>query len=180
MSNSIVMIVGLLVAGSLALAIMIAKLFRKAGPNEALIVYGFRGPRIIRGHGAVIFPVVENSRLLSLELMSFDVAPKQDLYTKQGVAVTVEAVAQIKVRSDNESILTAAEQFLTKTPPEREGLIRLVMEGHLRGIIGQLTVEQIVKEPEMVADRMRSTCADDMSKMGLEVVSFTLKEVRDK
>jgi len=55
-----------------------------------------------------------------------------------------------------------------------------VMEGHLRGIIGQLTVEQIVKEPEMVADRMRSTCADDMNKMGLEVISFTLKEVRDK
>ena len=54
------------------------------------------------------------------------------------------------------------------------------MEGHLRGIIGQLTVEQIVKEPEMVGDRMRSTCADDMSKMGLEVISFTIKEVRDK
>jgi flotillin len=124
--------------------------------------------------------MIENCRELSLELMSFDVAPQQDLYTKQGVAVTVEAVAQIKVRSDQESILTSAEQFLTKTPPQREGLIRLVMEGHLRGIIGQLTVEQIVKEPEMVADRMRSTCADDMSKMGLEVVSFTIKEVRDK
>jgi flotillin len=112
--------------------------------------------------------------------MSFDVAPQQDLYTTQGVAVTVEAVAQIKVKSDPVSIQTAAEQFLTKTPDEREGLIRLVMEGHLRGIIGQLTVEQIVKEPEMVADRMRSTCADDMSKMGLEVISFTIKEVRDK
>src|SRR5437762_752256 len=54
------------------------------------------------------------------------------------------------------------------------------MEGHLRGIIGQLTVEQIVKEPEMVADRMRSTCSDDLNKMGLEVVSFTIKEVKDK
>ena len=112
--------------------------------------------------------------------MSFDVAPKQDLYTRQGVAVTVEAVAQIKVKSDPESILTAAEQFLTKPPEEREGLIRLVMEGHLRGIIGQLTVEEIVKQPEMVGDRMRSTCADDMNKMGLEVISFTIKEVRDK
>src|ERR1700747_2427310 len=112
--------------------------------------------------------------------MSFDVAPQQDLYTKQGVAVTVEAVAQIKIKSDRESVETAAEQLLTKTPPQREGLIRLVMEGHLRGIIGQLTVEEIVKQPEMVADRMRSTCADDMSKMGLEVVSFTIKEVRDK
>jgi flotillin len=112
--------------------------------------------------------------------MSFNVAPQQSLYTKQGVAVTVEAVAQIKVKSDKVSILTAAEQFLTKEPNQREGLIRLVMEGHLRGIIGQLTVEQIVKEPEMVGDRMRSTCADDMSKMGLEVISFTIKEVRDK
>ena len=124
--------------------------------------------------------MVESCRGLSLELMSFDVAPKQDLYTRQGVAVTVEAVAQIKVKSDPESILTAAEQFLTKSPEEREGLIRLVMEGHLRGIIGQLTVEEIVKQPEMVGERMRSTCADDMNKMGLEVISFTIKEVRDK
>ena len=77
-------------------------------------------------------------------------------------------------------MLTAAEQFLTKTDQEREGLIRLVMEGHLRGIIGQLTVEEIVKQPEMVSDRMRSTCAEDMNKMGLEVISFTIKEVRDK
>jgi flotillin len=112
--------------------------------------------------------------------MSFDVAPQQDLYTMQGVAVTVEAVAQIKVKSDPESIVTASEQFLTKSDNERDGLIRLVMEGHLRGIIGQLSVEQIVKEPEMVGERMRDTCANDLTKMGLEVISFTIKEIRDK
>jgi len=168
------------VAAVLLLMGLFAKLYRKAGPHEALVVYGFRGTRVVKGHGTVILPMVENCRELSLELMSFDVAPQQDLYTKQGVAVTVEAVAQIKVKSDPESILTASEQFLTKTPPDREALIRLVMEGHLRGIIGQLTVEEIVKQPEMVADRMRSTCADDMNKMGLEVISFTIKEVRDK
>ena len=173
-------IVGLMVLVLMFLMSMLARLYRKAGPHEALVVYGFRGTRVVKGHGTVIFPMVENCRGLSLELMSFDVAPQQDLYTKQGVAVTVEAVAQIKVKSDTESILTASEQFLTKTPQEREGLIRLVMEGHLRGIIGQLTVEEIVKQPEMVSDRMRSTCADDISKMGLEVISFTIKEVRDK
>src|ERR1700704_5314800 len=150
-----VMIGGLAVLTILFAFAIFARLFRKAGPHEALIVYGFRGTRIIKGHGTVIYPMVESCRGLSLELMSFDVAPKQDLYTRQGVAVTVEAVAQIKVKSDRESILTAAEQFLTKSPEEREGLIRLVMEGHLRGIMGQLTVEQIVKEPEMVGDRMR-------------------------
>src|SRR5881398_1390182 len=174
------LVIGGIIAVVLVGMMMIASWFRKAGPNEALIVYGFRGNRTIIGRGTVIIPVVESYRTLSLELMSFDVAPQQDLYTNQGVAVTVEAVAQIKVKSDPESIQTAAEQFLTKTDEEREGLIRLVMEGHLRGIIGQLTVEEIVKQPEMVGDRMRGTCADDMSKMGLEVISFTIKEVRDK
>jgi flotillin len=180
MSNEILYIAVLVVLTLLVLMMTMATLYRKAGPHEALIVYGLRGTRIVKGRGTVIFPMVENFRQLSLQLMSFDVAPQQDLYTKQGVAVTVEAVAQIKVKSDPESIQTAAEQFLTKTDVAREALIRLVMEGHLRGIIGQLSVEQIVKEPEMVGDRMRSTCADDMSKMGLEVVSFTIKEVRDK
>src|SRR5437868_2600114 len=173
-------IAGLAVLALLLLMSVLARLYRKAGPHEALVVYGFRGKRVITGHGTIVFPMVENCHDLSLELMSFDVAPQQDLYTKQGVAVTVEAVAQIKVKSDTESIWTAAEQFLTKTDQEREGLIKLVMEGHLRGIIGQLTVEEIVKQPEMVGDRMRSTCADDMNKMGLEVISFTIKEVRDK
>jgi flotillin len=177
--NPVVIIAGSMLLAIVFLMAVFARLFRKAGPHEALIVYGFRGTRVVKGRGTVIFPMVESCRGLSLELMSFDVAPKQDLYTRQGVAVTVEAVAQIKVKSDPESILTASEQFLTKTPEEREGLIRLVMEGHLRGIIGQLAVEEIVKQPEMVAERMRSTCADDMNKMGLEVISFTIKEVRD-
>jgi flotillin len=180
MLTPVTIVVGLCVIAILALLFSIGKMFRKAAPNQAIIVYGFRKARVIKSGAAVIFPVIETYRELTLELMSFDVAPQQDLYTKQGVAVTVEAVAQIKVRSDNESILTAAEQFLSKSPDQRESLIRLVMEGHLRGIIGQLTVEQIVKEPELVAERMRSTCMDDMSKMGLEVVSFTIREVRDK
>ncbi len=179
-TSGVVVTVALMALTIIFLTSVMATLYRKAGPHEALVVYGFRGTRVIKGHGTVILPMIETYRELSLELMSFDVAPVQDLYTKQGVAVTVEAVAQIKVKSDPVSVQTASEQFLTKTPDQREGLIRLVMEGHLRGIIGQLTVEEIVKQPEMVADRMRSTCADDMSKMGLEVISFTIKEVRDK
>src|SRR3974390_309395 len=178
--SSVWVIAGLSVLALILIMGLLARMYRKAGPHEALIGYGFRGTRIIKGGGTIIFPMVEQCRELSLELMSFDVAPQQSLYTNQGVAVTVEAVAQLKVKSDPVSLRPAAEQFLTKWPEQREGLVRLGMEGHLRGIIGQLTVEQIVKEPEMVGGRMRSTCADDMSKMGLEVVSFTIKEVRDK
>lgn len=175
----------LVIVGGLVLLLVLifaisAALYRKVGPNEALIVYGFGGTRVVKGSGKIVWPMVQQSRSLSLELMSFDVAPSQDVYTNQGVAVNVEAVAQIKVKSDPVSILTAAEQFLNKSRPDQQDLIRLVMEGHLRGITGQLTVESIVKEPEMVADRMRSNVAADMAKMGLEVISFTIREVRDK
>jgi flotillin len=172
-------IVGTLVIILMLIFALMARLYKKVGPNQALVVYGFGGTKVVKGSGKVIWPMIQSSRELSLELMSFDVAPTQDLYTSQGVAVNVEAVAQIKVKSDPVSILTAAEQFLSKPAPEREGLIRLVMEGHLRGITGQLTVESIVKEPEMVADRMRGNVAEDMAKMGLEVISFTIREVRD-
>ena len=114
MANEILYIAIALVLTLLALTGVMASLYRKAGPHEALIVYGFRGTRIIKGRATVIFPMIENFRQLSLELMSFDVAPQQDLYTKQGVAVTVEAVAQIKVKSDPESIQTAAVKLLNK------------------------------------------------------------------
>ncbi|HEY9765669.1 MAG TPA: SPFH domain-containing protein, partial [Chroococcales cyanobacterium] len=164
----------------LALLGLIGSMYRRVGPNQALVVYGWGGTEIITGSGKLVIPLFQSYDMLSLELMSFDVAPEQDLYSSQGVAVTVEAVAQIKVKSDPESIKTAAEQFLKKSSQDREALIRLVMEGHLRGIVGLLTIEQIVKEPEMVAGRIRQTVADDLSKMGLEVVSFTIKKVMDE
>ncbi len=158
----------------------VGRLLRKVGPNQALIVFGAGGTKVITGGSHFVIPLYQRAQDFSLELMSFDVAPQQDLYTTQGVAVNVEAVTQIKVRSDKESITTAAEQFLSKPQDVRENLIRLVMEGHLRGIVGQLTVEELVKDPENVGSKMLKTVTPDMEKMGLEVISFTIKDVRDK
>ena len=177
----------LLIIGVVAIVVVVilliqtvGRLLRKVGPNQALIVYGAGGTRVITGGSHFVIPLYQRAQEFSLELMSFDVAPAQDLYTTQGVAVNVEAVTQIKVRSDEESVKTAAEQFLSKTQQQREGLIRLVMEGHLRGIVGQLTVEDLVKDPENVGAKMLKTVTPDMEKMGLEVISFTIREVRDK
>src|SRR5579859_6344780 len=158
----------------------VGRLLRKVGPNQALIVYGAGGTRVITGGSHFVIPLYQRAQEFSLELMSFDVAPQQDLYTNQGVAVNVEAVTQIKVRSDDESVKTAAEQFLSKTQEDRENMIRLIMEGHLRGIVGQLTVEDLVKDPESVGSKMLRTVTPDMQKMGLEVISFTIKDVRDE
>src|SRR3984893_2027012 len=177
----------LLVVGVVAIVVVviiiiqtIGRLLRKVGPNQALIVYGAGGTRVITGGSHFVIPLYQRAQDFSLELMSFDVAPSQDLYTTQGVAVNVEAVTQIKVRSDEESVKTAAEQFLSKRQEEREGLIRLVMEGHLRGIVGQLTVEELVKDPENVGSKMLKTVTPDMEKMRLAAISFTLKTLSDK
>jgi flotillin len=176
--------IGSIIVGAVAVLLLImwivGNLFRRVGPNRALIVYGWGGTHIVTGGGRVVWPLFQSFQELSLELMSFDVAPEQQLYTSQGVAVAVEAVSQIKVKSDPVSIRTASEQFLTKPPDEREALLRLVMEGHLRGIVGLLKVEEIVKEPEIVAGRVRDSVSDDLNKMGLEVVSFTIKKVIDE
>src|SRR5438128_4070633 len=184
MDPLILLIIGV-VTGVVVLFILIqtwGRLLRKVGPNQALIVYGAvpGGTKVITGGSKFVVPLYQRAQEFSLELMSFDVAPVQDLYTSQGVAVNVEAVTQIKVRSDEESVKTAAEQFLSKSQQERESLIRLVMEGHLRGIVGQLTVEELVKDPENVGAKMLKTVTPDMEKMGLEVISFTIKDVRDK
>src|SRR5260370_34359954 len=176
----LVAVVGVAVAVLLLMMWTVGALFRRVGPNRALIVYGWGGTHIVTGGGRVVWALFQSFQELSLELMSFDVAPEQQLDTSQGVAVAGGAVSQIKVKSDPMSIRTAAEQFLTKPPEEREALLRLVMEGHLRGIVGLLKVEEIVKQPEIVARRVRHTLSDDLTKMGLEVVSFTIKQVVDE
>ncbi len=107
---------------------VVGRLLRKVGPNQALIVYGAGGTKVITGGSHFVIPLYQRAQDFSLELMSFDVAPSQNLYTTQGIAVNVEAVTQIKVRSDEQSIKTAAEQFLSKPQSDREALIRLVME----------------------------------------------------
>jgi len=182
MDSFLLTIIGIVVVAVVVVFILIqtyGRLLRKVGPNQALIVYGAGGTKIITGGSKLVIPLTQRADVFPLELMSFDVAPRQDLYTSQGVAVNVEAVTQIKVRSDEESITTAAEQFLSKSQQDRENLIRLVMEGNLRGIVGQLTVEDLVKDPENVGSKMLKTVTPDMDKMGLEVISFTIKDVRD-
>jgi flotillin len=182
MDPLILLIIGVVVLIVVILIIVriIGSLLRKVGPNQALIISHGNKVDVVTGGARFVIPLTQRVQELSLELMSFDVAPPQDLYTTQGVAVNVEAVTQIKVRSDAESVRTAAEQFLSKRPEDRDNLIRLVMEGHLRGIVGQLTVEELVKDPENVGAKMLKTVTPDMEKMGLQVISFTIKDVRDK
>jgi flotillin len=173
-------VVGAIVVVVILLFSSLISSYKKVPPNEALIVYGLGGKRIVQGGGLFVIPGLQNSKTISMMLMSFDVVPQQSMFSRQGIALSIEAVAQIKIKSDPTAILTASEQFLDRPDVERQNIILHSIEGHLRGIVGQLEVSSILKNPEEINSKMRETCSEDLDKMGLEVVSFTIKQVMDK
>ncbi len=169
-----------------------ASRWRKVGPNQVLVVFGkrrsdrdpitgervTRGFRIVKGGGTVVLPVIETWSTLSLELMTLDITTPA-VYTVQGVPVLVEGVAQIKVKGDDVSIATAAEQFLDKSQQQIAEIALQTLEGHLRAIIGTMNVEEIVTNRDSFAQRVQEVSAGDLANMGLQVVSFVIKDIRD-
>jgi flotillin len=168
-----------------------ASRYTKVGPNEVLIVSGrqhrvmgadgratVRGFRIVKGGGTFIIPVVEKADILSLELLTIDVQTPE-VYTSKGVPVKVDGVAQIKVKGDDVSIATAAEQFLSKGVEDIKNIAMQTLEGHLRAILGTMTVEEIYQNRDAFASKVQEVAAGDMANMGLSIVSFTIRDIRD-
>src|SRR5260221_3907022 len=168
-----------------------ASRYTKVGPNEVLIVSGrkhsvreadatehTRGFRIVKGGGTFVFPVIEKVDILSLELLTIDVQTPE-VYTSKGVPVKVDGVAQIKVKGDDVSIATAAEQFLSKDTAAIMNIATQTMEGHLRAILGTMTVEEIYQNRDAFAQKVQDVAASDMANMGLRSVSFTIRDIRD-
>lgn len=175
-----------------ALIFVYASRIKKVGPNEVMIISG-RGEgrqdrgvgqmeskfRIVTGGRSFVWPVLERVDDLSLEIMTIDITTP-DVPTVQGVPVTVEGVAQIKIGSDESSIRTAAIQFLSKSRQEIEHVGHETLAGHLRAIVGTLTVEQLYRDREAFAQRVQEVSGDDMASMGLQIVSFVIKDISDK
>ncbi len=173
------------------LLIAIAKRYKKVGPNEVMIISGRKhslrntdgsveetGFRIRKGGGAFIWPLLERVDLLSLEVMTLEFTTPE-VYTKPGVPIVVDGVAQVKVRGDEASVRTAGEQFLGKTAEQIKQVALQTVEGHLRAIVGSLTVEEIYRNRDQFASSVQEVAVADMANMGLTIVSFTLKDIRD-
>ncbi len=168
-----------------------ASRYRKVGPNEVLVISGRKrqlteadgtsrdvGYRIVKGGGVFVWPVLEKVDVLRLELMTIDVQTPE-VYTSKGVPVKVDGVAQIKVKGDDVSIATAAEQFLSKGVEEIKNIAMQTLEGHLRAILGTMTVEEIYQNRDAFASKVQEVAAGDMANMGLGIVSFTIRDIRD-
>ncbi|RLQ93098.1 flotillin family protein [Falsibacillus albus] len=185
-------IIGIAAFLILALIGVFVSKYRTAGPDEALIVTGsYLGGKnvhvdesgnkikIIRGGGTFVFPVFQQAEPLSLLSSKLEVTTPE-VYTEQGVPVMADGTAIIKIGGSIGEIATAAEQFLGKTKGDRENEAKEVLEGHLRSILGSMTVEEIYKNRDKFSQEVQRVASQDLAKMGLIIVSFTIKDVRDK
>jgi len=183
---------GAIVVVVILFILALAKRYRKVGPNQALIISGkgsaYRAPdgkidrrgfRIVRGGGTFVWPIIEKVDVLSLEVMTIDVQTPE-VYTLQGVPILVDGVAQVKIRGEDSAIATAAEQFLGKPQQEILHIAQQTLEGHLRAILGTLTVEEVYKNRDAFAQQVQKVAFEDMANMGLQIVSFTIRDIRDK
>ncbi|MGH8103558.1 MAG: flotillin family protein, partial [bacterium] len=168
-----------------------ASRYVKVGPNEALIISGKRhrlqmadaewhavGFRILKGGGTFVWPILEKVDALSLEVMTIEIQTPE-VYTQMGVPVVVSGVAQVKVKGDDISIATAAEQFLNKNRVDMMNIILQTLEGHLRAILGSMTVEEIYRNRDAFAQKVSEVASSDMANMGLTIISFTMKDIKD-
>jgi len=168
-----------------------ASRYTKVGPNQVLVISGRKhhimdpdgtqrevGFRVVKGGGVFVWPVFEKVDVLSLELLTIDVQTPE-VYTSKGVPVRVDGVAQVKVKGDDISIGTAAEQFLSKGGDEIRNIATQTLEGHLRAILGTMTVEDIYQNRDAFASKVQEVAAGDMANMGLQIVSFTIRDIRD-
>jgi flotillin len=154
--------------------------FHTVGPNHALIVSGgSTAPKVKVGGRMFVLPLVQKAQMLSLEVMTLQINTPR-VYTKEGVAVSVDGIAQVKVGRSEEAIRTAAEQFLGKSVGEIAEVALQTLEGQQRAILGTMTVEDIYRDRVAFAEQVRDVAATDMTNMGLEIVSFSIRDIQDE
>ena len=178
--------------GIFAAMALFARNYIKVPPSQVAIFYGRKqtlidengqkskvGFRVVRGGAALRLPVLEQVAYLSLNVISIPLKI-QRAYTKEGVPVTVEAVANVKIAGDDMSLRSAAERFLGMSVEQIKGVIFLTLEGHLRAILGTLTVEEINADRQAFAQKMTLEAAVDLKKMGVNIDILTIQQISDE
>ena len=151
-------------------------------PNEALLISGSKRQsqdtqfRIVTGHGSFVLPVKQKARVLSLALREAEIL--EECVTNQGIRLNVRAVAVFKVGDDPASIANAARRFLAEQN-RMEELVGRIFAGHLRSIVGGLTVEQIIRERDRVSQEIKDGSHAEMEKLGIVVDALQIQEIED-
>lgn len=156
-------------------------LFHTCGPNEAMVVSGccLSKPLLVPGGRVFVWPGIQKIQKISLNTMTLAIESPQ-VYTQLGVAISVTGIAQVKIQGANEEMLEAAcQQFLGKRQTEIAKIAQETLEGHQRAIMGCMTVEEIYKDRKKFSKAVFEVASSDLVNMGISVVSYTLKDIRD-
>jgi flotillin len=171
--------IGILAVAAVGYVIAYLAFLKKAGPNEVIVVSGRGAVKFITGGADMVIPLFHTWNTLSLEVMTLDVTTPE-VCTSQGVPIAVDGVAQIKIKKDEASLQAAAERFLGMEPPAIAKIALETVQGHLRAILGTLTVENIYMSRDQFAQKVQEISAGDLANMGLGIDSFTIRDIRDK
>jgi flotillin len=160
--------------------------YKVAGANEALIVSGRRergaegqvGLKVVRGQGVIVLPLINKVGKLHLSARQINVQ-LSDAVTKQGIKVAVQGVATVKIGSDEESIRAAAERFMERED-QIDSIVKNVLEGSLRSIVGTLTVEELNYDRAKFQQEVQSAARSDLATSGLTIDNFTIQAIRDE
>ena len=171
-----------------AAAWVFSRNYLKVSPNAVAVLSGRKrklpdgrlvGYRMVRGGAALRIPLLEKVEYLHLNVMTIPLEIRR-AYTLKGVPVSVKAVANVKIRGDDSSLQAAAERFLGMTHDHVQKVIFQTLEGHLRSILGTLTVEEVNSDRQSFAQKLTTEAAVDLEKMGIGVDVLTIQEISDE
>ena len=154
-----------------------------APPNKALIISGFRKsagkPRVVIGGSTIRIPFLERVDEIALDLIQVDIKTSSSVPTSEYININVDAVANVKVASNPEFVVRAAENFLNKDADHIGYVAQQVIEGNMREIIGQMKLSELIQKRDIFAQKVQSSVAEEMQRMGLEVVNLTIQNFID-
>ena len=161
--------------------------YKVAGANEALIRSGRATPlgggdaglKVVRGQGIVVLPLFHKIGKLKLTARQINVS-LADAVSRQGIKVAVQGVATFKIGADDESIRNAAERFLDAQEEEVDSIVKNVLEGSLRSIVGTLTIEELNLDRMKFQQAVQDAAKGDLATSGLQIDSFTIQAIRDE
>jgi flotillin len=182
------LIIVVIVVAALIALMLISRNYIKVSPNQAAVISGRKrklpdgsvaGYRLVRGGATLVFPFLEKVEFLDLNVITVPLATSR-AYTVQGVPVSVKAVANVKIKGDDTSLRSASERFLGMPQEQFHRLVFQTLEGHLRAILGTLTVEEINNDRQSFAQKLTTEAAGDLEKMGIGLDALTIQEISDE
>lgn len=190
--TTLLILIGIVAVIIIFILVLLSKQYRKVGPNEVLIISGGRkrtvvdpdgtrrkiGYRMHIGGGTLVLPFLETARILPLEVYTLDLQSNEAI-TAKGIQVNAVGQGQIKIGGDEGSIRLAAEQFLGKGEEGIRDVATKILEGHMRAALGAMSVEELFQKRGEFSNRVKQAAAEDFARMGLDVLSFSLKDLSD-